>query len=98
MELHGLTLAVRSYALLLTGLIPDDSPHTALLLPYPARNLGAEIVLLLFLALLDAIRIFLGQYFPPTFSNCFSIEVKNTFMSMDVVVSKIGVWSFANWY
>ena len=34
----------------------------AIVLPYPARNLGAEIVLLFFLALIDAVRIFLGIY------------------------------------
>ena len=35
---------------------------TDLVLPYPTRNLAAEIILLFVLALLDAIRIFLGKY------------------------------------
>ena len=34
----------------------------ALVLPYAARNLAAEIILLFVLALLDAIRLFLGEY------------------------------------
>ena len=33
----------------------------ALVLPYPDRNLAAEIILLFVLALLDAIRLFLGE-------------------------------------
>ena len=32
-----------------------------LVLPYPARNLASEIILLFFLAFLDVIRIFLGE-------------------------------------
>lgn len=39
---------------------PCLSHHTGLVLPYPARNLAAEIILILFLAVLDVIRIFLG--------------------------------------
>jgi len=34
---------------------------TAVVLPYPARSLAAEIILLFLLALLDATRIFLGM-------------------------------------
>ena len=71
------------------------SPRTALLLPYPARNLGAEIVLLLFLALLDAIRIFLGQCSLPPFSE--SLHEKPVYVNLHkctstAVVPKIGVW------
>ena len=33
-----------------------------LILPYPARNLASEIILLFVMALLDAIRIFLGEH------------------------------------
>ena len=36
--------------------------HVDLVLPYPARNLAAEVILLFVLALLDAIRIFLGEF------------------------------------
>ena len=32
-----------------------------LVLPYPTRNLAAEIILLFVMALLDAIRLFLGE-------------------------------------
>lgn len=37
-----------------------DLLHAGLVLPYPGRNLAAEIILLLFLAILDLTRIFLG--------------------------------------
>ena len=35
--------------------------YSAVVLLYPARNLAAEIILLFVLALLDAVRIFLGE-------------------------------------
>lgn len=53
------TIATNQYGeLFMThALCPAD-----LVLPYPTRNLAAEIILLFVMALLDAIRIFLGKY------------------------------------
>eukprot|EP00731_Ephydatia_muelleri_P029868 Em0021g391a len=34
--------------------------YKALVLPYPGRNVAAELVLLVFVAILDAMRVFLG--------------------------------------
>ena len=39
-----------------------DLTHSALILPYPGRNVAAELVLLVFVAILDAMRVFLGEH------------------------------------